>query len=393
MTTGTSGPLRVLHCPWNIGGHPSTLSRFERELGADSRSVALVADRYGFAADEILFTPAMTALDQDRARRALLIRALKQFDVVHFNFGQTILESAIIPRLALSAQAGWRDNLQVIYQFATWMRDLPLLRAVNKVIVMTYQGDDARQGDYCRAHFPVNAADEVDYHTNESDRWKRRAIRRVARYADRIYALNPDLLHVLPSGSRFLPYANVDPQEWRPPQRSPNTVPLVVHAPTDRAVKGTRFILAAVEQLRGEGVEFDFVLVENMTRSDARRIYECADLLIDQVLLSWYGGLAVELMALGKPVVCYLRPGDLDFVPAAMRRDLPVVDASPTTITSVLGELLTRRRAELPELGRRSRAFVENWHDPRRIARGTLDDYCALAARRSRPFRLAARAR
>src|SRR5690242_3548815 len=33
-------PLRVLHCPTDVGGHPSGLARAERELGLDSHVVA-----------------------------------------------------------------------------------------------------------------------------------------------------------------------------------------------------------------------------------------------------------------------------------------------------------------------------------------------------------------
>ena len=56
-----------------------------------------------------------------------------------------------------------------------------------------------------------------DRHYNPmTDAWKPKAIAKSARYADRIYALNPDLLDVLPPQARFLPYANVDPREWTP---------------------------------------------------------------------------------------------------------------------------------------------------------------------------------
>jgi hypothetical protein len=37
----------------------------------------------------------------------------------------------------------------------------------------------------------------------------------------------------------------------------------------------------------------------------------------------WYGGLAVELMALGKPVLAYIREEDLSFVDPQMRYELP----------------------------------------------------------------------
>jgi hypothetical protein len=70
-------------------------------------------------------------------------------------------------------------------------------------------------------------------------------------------------------------------------------VPVIVHAPTHRAVKGTDVLLDAVAQLRAEGLRFELVLVEGVTRTEARRIYEEADLCVDQLFAGWYGGLAV----------------------------------------------------------------------------------------------------
>jgi glycosyltransferase involved in cell wall biosynthesis len=143
----------------------------------------------------------------------------------------------------------------------------------------------------------------------------------------------------------------------------------------DRGAKGTRFVVEAIRRLENEGVPVDFRLVEGLQREAARRLYEEADLVVDQVLVGWYGGLAVEAMALGKPVVAYIRDGDLRFVPPELRTELPVIDATPDSLSSVLADWLTSRRGELGELGRRSRAFVERWHDPRAIAARLKGDY------------------
>ena len=51
-----------------------------------------------------------------------------------------------------------------------------------------------------------------------------------------------------------------------------------------------------------------------------------------------------------------------------MRKDLPIIRATPASICDTLREWLTTRRKELREMGRRSRDYVEKWHDPLRIA-------------------------
>jgi hypothetical protein len=386
-TSKNSRPLRVLHCPWNVAGNPGALARAERQLGVDSHCIEIVLNEYEFKADETLGISAMGALGKELQRWHLLWRAMRHFDVIHFNFGQTILMTERYPDPQLSQGKGLWGKCKLFFRRQLWLADLPLLKFLGKGIVMTYQGDDARQGDECRRRFAVTAANYVgtDYYNPMTDTWKRKAIAKVARYADRIYALNPDLLHVLPPQARFLPYANVDHREWTVPRPTPNTIPVVVHAPTHRGVKGTEFVMEAVRRLHSEGIPFQFQLIENLLHTEARQFYERADVLVDQLLLGWYGGLAVEFMALQKPVVCYLRDEDLNFLPPSMRAELPIVNANQTNLYEVLKDLLTIRRTELAEIGRRGRAYVERWHDPVQIAHELAHEYHAIANRRWKP--------
>jgi hypothetical protein len=361
-------PLRVVHLPAAVGGNAPSLARAERELGLESRSIVLEPTSYGYAADETLYEGNPTRLRRELRRWQLLARLLREADVVHFNFGSSLMPLAYPPSVT---QGGLGPALARAYARLVQLRDLPLLRRAGKVIFVTYQGDDARQGDACIDQLEISPAHELGaaYSTTELDRLRRRAIAAFERWADGIFALNPDLLRVLPPTARFLPYANVDLHDWTPSStRATSECPVVVHAPTDRATKGTRYVLAAFEQLRADGIEFEPLLIEGRTHTEARAAFERADLLVDQLLYGWYGGVAVELMALARPVVAYIRESDLQFVPPALRADLPVVGANPDTVYAVLRELLTIRRHELPELGLKSRAYVERWHDTRRIA-------------------------
>lgn len=344
--------LRVLHAPSAGAGNPGRLARAEQALGLSSWCISGDPNPYGYPVDEQVLAPSDGRLLYERQRWRLLLRAMRDFDVVHFNFGRTFFPNG-------------------------WQLDLPIIKAAGKRIFMTYQGDDARQGDYCRSHFDVTFATRVlpGYYTAESDAAKRRDIARVARYANGIYALNPDLLHVLPERAQFLPYANVDIEAWQSGKRHENDVPVIVHAPTHRAVKGTDIVLQAVERLKQDGEAFELVLIEGVARDEARRAYERADIAIDQLFAGWYGGFAVEMMALGKPVISYLREGDLRFVPAAMRADMPIVSARPDTFAETLRALLREPRARLEDIGRRGRAFVEKWHDPLTVAARLKADY------------------
>ena len=103
-------------------------------------------------------------------------------------------------------------------------------------------------------------------------------------------------------------------------------------------------------------------------------------LFVDQLLAGWYGGFAVETMALGKPVASYIRESDLVHVSTAMNRDMPLLRVSPHTLEHDLESLFEQRR-HWPEWGRRSRDFVMRWHHPLRIARAMAEAYRAPDSR------------
>lgn len=378
--------LRILHCPLATGGNPQGLARAERKIGLQSWAVSFTESPFQYESDEILWRNPAAVLLNELSRWKLLGRALKNFDVVHFNFGTAILPKSLDPTPLDSSRAqGFPRRAYNVYARLVEFRDLSLLRRFKKAVFVTYQGDDARQADYCRAHFRISTADEVDpdYYRPGSDERKRREITCFDRYADGIFALNPDLLHVLPARARFLPYAHVDLDEWTPNKSRPGLRPrpLIVHAPSHRGFKGSRYIFAAVDRLKSEGVSFDFVVVENLPNAEARKIYAEADLVVDQLLAGWYGGLAVECMALGRPVICYIREEDLPFIESEMRAQLPVIQAEPGTIYDVLKDCLTVRRVQLPQIGEISRAYVEKWHDPIAIAMSLKERYIAALHR------------
>lgn len=386
--------LRVLHCPWIVGGHAAGLSAAERQLGVESRTLAFRASSFGYAVDEILWGADEPAVFRQLKRFSVLPRILREFDVIHFNFGSTILPQRV-RRAADGAGTATRLGNRAIYAYSALLEqlDLRLLARSGKAIFVTFQGDDARQGEVS-SRFPVNAAVETapGYYSAASDRDKRRRIARFERWTDGLYALNPDLLRVLPSRTRFVPYAHVSVAEWTPTRPiDTSSRPLVLHAPTDRLIKGTRFIVEAVSRLQGEGLDFDFQLVEGLTHAQAKALYARADLVVDQLLVGWYGGLAVEAMALERPVVSYIRDEDLEFVPTEMRAEIPVINAQPETIYDVLKELLTVRRGELAEIGERGRRFVSRWHDPLRIAKELIADYEKAVNRRGAGATRAAR--
>ena len=279
----------------------------------------------------------------------------------------------------------WNSNhyvqlLRKVYIKLFTLKDLFLLKLFNKKIIVSFQGDDIRQADYCKKNYKITFANDVskNYYLKGSDDYKRWIVAQFEKHADILYSLNPDLLNLLPARAKFLPYTNINPDSWKSldtNRNKKNNETTIVHAPTDRSVKGTKYIVDAIDKLKREGLKFNFILVENMTREKAKKIYMKSDILVDQLLAGWYGGLAVELMALGKPVIAYIRNEDLKFVPEQMRKELPVINATPQTIYLVLKEYITTKKNKLESIGRRGRRYVKRWHNSYRIANQLIKEY------------------
>ncbi len=362
-----------------MGGNPPGVSRVLKGLGVSSHVLVLEQSVYEYEVDQVLWKKNDSFLLKEIKRIVAIFTMPWKFQVIHYNFGTTL---AYPPFPFKPGEGFFRRVARAIYFFYTsslQCLELSMLKALGRPIFVHYQGDDARQGSFSRKHFKFSIASQVDegYYNSRSDAFKQRSIKRMARYCDTIYALNPDLLHVLPEGTKFTPYCHLDLSEWSPVYTQAETDrPLRIgHAPSHRKVKGTELIIDALDSLREAGYSFEFVLVEGLSNREARRKYETIDVLVDQLFAGWYGGLAVEVMALGKPVLVYLRDEDLKFVPEGMRNEFPFIRVCPESIRDGLEKVLKMPRAELLRLAKKSRAFVENWHDPLPIVKGIKEDY------------------
>jgi glycosyltransferase involved in cell wall biosynthesis len=352
--------LSIVHGPVNVGNLPWTLSGQMKALGHDSRVVVNHDTWLHYPADRVVGALGDTTLRNRLARASNGVAQSLGRDVLHYYFGRTFFTWDDLPG------HGGRP-----------LADMKLAKALGKRVVMTYQGCDARlaarsdrenEVTMCRS----GACPSYEACVSRQDGVRRHIIEEVDRLADLVLYVNPELGHVVPRGS-FLPYGNVDLEALRPSPRAVRDKPVILHAPSDPAIKGTRQIAEALDALRTE-FEFEFRLVQGLSHAEALALYADADLLVDQLLAGWYGGLAVELMAMGKPVACYIREEDIGFVPAGMRAELPILRIHPHTLVDDLRRVLSNREQWVLQ-GARSRQFVQDWHDPRKLAQVLLGAY------------------
>ncbi|HKD32647.1 MAG TPA: hypothetical protein VKB73_04155, partial [Gaiellaceae bacterium] len=115
-------------------------------------------------------------------------------------------------------------------------------------------------------------------------------------------------------------------------------------------------------------------LIEGVPNREARLRYAAAHVVVDQLRIGWYGMLAIESMALAKPVVVHLDEDAAAETEEALGLELPLVRANESNLEDVLARLIETREA-LPELGRRSREYVERVHAHTTVARQVLAIY------------------
>jgi glycosyltransferase involved in cell wall biosynthesis len=352
--------MRVLHGPVNVGNQPWVLSRYERLLGVKSDLVVNYSTWLGYQADRCLSDYAKRSVRAIMARLAFGLSAPWRYQVLHYYFGRSFL--------------CWDDYSSPM---PWWFSDLKLAKRLGRKVFMTLQGCDVRlshlsatRNAFTPCH--VGHCQAVPSCRMTLDAQRQRLINDILPQVDRVFVLNPELAHYVP-GAVFLPYASVDVEAIAPVWPKPHGPVVILHAPSDEGIKGSRLIIEAVERLR-QRIPLEFIVVKGIPHAEAMQLYGKADLVIDQILAGWYGGFAVEAMAMGKPVACYIREADLRHVPEAMRAELPLVRLTPATLDTDLAALLTRR-AEWPQWGRQARAFVLRWHHPRRLAAAMVRAY------------------
>jgi glycosyltransferase involved in cell wall biosynthesis len=316
-----------------------------------------LADRlYGYRSDTLVYT-------------VYRINARQDFDYTLDRFYRIPVLGELVPYAALL----WSGLRYDVFGFffdggllaptPLWRFELPLVKAAGKGVVVYPYGGDARLATETRSLGPWHAYTDIpvgDEDRDEAD--VRRHLAVFGRWADVILGC-ADLVEWLPRHDGVLPYP-IDADAWEPAPEADDGVVTVVHSPNHRHYKGTRFLIEAVDSLRAEGLPVELVLIEGMPNDVARRTYERADVVADQFLVGAYALFAIEGMALGKPVLCYLNDRFRQFHPEW--DECPIVNTSPDDIADNLRRLVLDP-ALRAELGARGPGYVRTHHSLERV--------------------------
>lgn len=142
-----------------------------------------------------------------------------------------------------------------------------------------------------------------------------------------------------------------------------NGIVKIVHAPNHRIIKGTEYIIQAIEDLKQEGLQLELILLENKKNDEVLKILtEESDISIDQLLMA-YGMFSAESMASGLPVITNLDNEEYTkiFRRFSFLNECPMFSATPETIIDQLRILITNPSLR-KELGIAGRQYVEKYH-------------------------------
>jgi hypothetical protein len=353
------------------------LSLALRKKGVESDCLVHAPHSFGYEYDFITHDPKKTnRVCGEFAKIYWIIRIIRQYNTVHFNFGTTLAgrvpPSSNMPMFNRLIRFPYRTYLYVLEAF-----ELRLFKMFKIKMFIHYQGDDARQGRVLRdLEFSLLNGVSKNYYSDKSDRFKASQIKRISSFVEKTFYVNPDLSKVLPLDSVFIPYSHIDYRITGFIQKNSNGKKIkIVHAPSNRAAKGTSHILETLQKIHSINPEVTLELVENLPHIEAVAKYREADLIIDQLFAGWYGGLAVEALAIGVPVMCYLREEDFGCVNPKMIEELPIINVNRNNLEQKILDFLKLPETEILALRKANRRFVENWHDVEEIAEQMLNHY------------------
>ncbi|UOQ94524.1 glycosyltransferase family 4 protein [Halobacillus shinanisalinarum] len=334
--------MRVLHISY--GSPMVELCKALQSKGVQATSCHFDEHPFKFQPDICLKLNQLPKQERENKIEQFLQESVQKYDIFHFHFGET---------------------------FFSDKSDMEILKRAGKKMVVHHHGSDIRLLSAARINNPY-----VKVKPEWTEEKIYNNVAALSKYIDHAIVQDPELegyISNLYKHTHVIPHT-IDVHQFKPQYPEvKQTSPLVIHAPTSRHIKGTEFIVKAVQELQRSGLSFRFKLVEGLSNDEAKNLFAQADIVIDQLRIGSYGYVSSEAMALGKPVICYIREDLVDKYPGG----LPIINANPDTITTVLENLIKNPR-QRRNTGFNGRTYVTQNHMAEKVVNQYIDIYNKL---------------
>lgn len=230
-------------------------------------------------------------------------------------------------------------------------QDLKVLKLFNKKIVAFFVGDDIRWYEAMRQEHSLHNVPPIEYPKeivfNESYLEKKlKFLRSLEKYADLIFSHpGQSQLAIRPY---FITYHPLNLNLYKPNFKQ-RKIPKILHSPSNAFVKGSKYVIQAIDELKAEGLEFDFELVSGIPFLEILEKYTDTDIVIGQLLSPGGGKQEREALASGCIVMANMMYGVYCF-----EEENPIIDVNPDTLKSKLRDIILdfKKREQISKLGR-----------------------------------------
>ena len=349
--------MNILILPQNMASMPSlTAEALNKIDGVTAKCITISLNKYQSLGPNTIY---LQVSDSKRApftwvwnkiifKKSKLFKLLKWADVLHYHWDSAFTDE----------------------------RDLKSAAKLGKPIFIEWVGSEIRIPEICKKVNPYYRKAFEDGYEYKSFESKKTSIKNQRKFqkVNAIPLIIPEMnLYVQ---KRMFPVfypsqLRINLKEYKTsfPDVTNNKL-LIIHQPSAKIAKGSNFIIPILEEL-GKEYDFDFLLLHDMNRDEVLSIIQKADVFIDQIILGSYGMAAMEAMAFGKPVMCYIMP---EVFEAGLPEECPIVNTNPDNLKEQLIKLITNPQLR-HDIGIKSRAFAEKFHDVEKISGQLLAIY------------------
>lgn len=252
------------------------------------------------------------------------IYALFRYDIFHFLSGETILTRKLRR-----------------FELATY-------KLFGKKVIMHFVGSDIRSENYLN-YKNTNIKDFLDKKIvrNKTEKWQDRLIKDANKYSFKIIVSTPDLLNIIPNAIYYPVVVSESFLTKGIRKRKTVDEPItILHSPSGikkTTLKGSDYIIKTLERIANkEKYKMELILPStevkiretnySATRYEIFEQLMDVDIVIDQMIIGWYGLLAIESLAKGAEVISYIEDDLLKHTFS----DTPIINANINTLEQII---------------------------------------------------------
>lgn len=271
------------------------------------------------------------------------------------------------------------SHFMVTVSYSGW--ELPLLKMMNRRIVIHFRGCDIRKRKKNMELYPqINICQKCDYYIRYENKYgcevRRMDARRamVKKYGDIFLVTTPDLKDFMPKAVYLPLFA---PDVIVPKRRVDNEfgqrIMNIVHMTNHPGIEGTDEIETVIERLKKDGFAVNFKRFSGIPYDKALEEYTNADLSIGKLKMGYYANAQIESMYCGTPAITFV---EARFIIEELR-DSGFIFSSIKDLRQTIEHLL-KNPEEIARKRAIARESITQLHNNEVLTRRLLDIYDVL---------------